>query len=275
MLQGGRVFTLSRGLFTNQPTTYSVTMAQNPPSNGPYQYPSGYKSEIGRPLGIPADKVNRWLSDTGIPIREEYPGRAPDKDTPILPPAWVQCIRRLYLDRQPGASQVNDSATDWARVPWPSTQHLEIPVKIQQPLSEVFVRIKHRYDKMRRSVHQPAVQPGSAPAAQLPSSASTPVPDSATVDSKPDPTPSTLDHPAPPAFSYMGSGVVPRTLSLEVAEIPPEWVGPSPEELGLDVLNYPIWGSPTDVPSLPLLVSFIHDKYERITATGKYYYCAI
>ncbi|KAI9748190.1 MAG: hypothetical protein M1815_003450, partial [Lichina confinis] len=95
----------------------------------------------------------------------EYPGRALDKNTQRLPAAWVQCLRQLYLDRQPGASQVNDTATNWARVLWPSTQHLEIPVKIQQPLSEVFVRIKHRYDKMRRGVHQPAAQSWSAPAA--------------------------------------------------------------------------------------------------------------
>ena len=126
---------------------------------------SNCASDIGRPLELRHDQVNHWLSDTGIPMRKEYPGRALDKNAQRLPAAWVQCLRQLYLDRQPGASQVNDTATDWARVLWPSTQHLEIPVKIQQPLSEVFVRIKHRYDKMRRGVNQPAAQSWSAPAA--------------------------------------------------------------------------------------------------------------
>ena len=48
-----------------------------------------------------------------------------------------------------------------------------------------------------------------------------------------------------------------------------------PTSSKLDILNYPIWESSTDIPSLPLLVSFIHDKYERITATHKYYYYPI
>ena len=159
---------------------------------------------------------------------------------------------------------------------WLSAQSHDILVAVQQPLSRVFISIKHQQDKMCYAVNQLHGQSSSSP---LLSSGSVPPPPSShtpLLQFKHTPPPQSKHTPppyskyAPPAFSYMEPGVVPRNLSLEADNIPTSWQGQQPEALEISVLNYPIWGTAMDIPSLPHLIEFIHRKYNRFLEMGKY-----
>ncbi len=64
---------------------------------------------------------------------------------------------------------------------------------------------------------------------------------------------------------YSGFGVEPRNLQLELYDKPSGWRGRSPGELGIQVLLWPIWSNPKDVPTLKDILCVIHARYDEVT----------
>ncbi|KAI9777978.1 MAG: hypothetical protein M1816_004376 [Peltula sp. TS41687] len=238
------------------------------PPNGPYSYQSGYEMTIGCPLGLRPNEVDNWILSTGIPMRQSYPHRAPDRDVHQPRADWIALLLQLYLDRQATAAQVNDPETDWARIPWNHGQNpTTIPDEIRLPLHNVFRELKRRIDRYGRRQHPPAGIPrarthaGPLPPAGPPPPAGPLPPAGPPLPAGPLPAPA-----LPPAFAlspilpdlaasapstlgptnqqkFTGTGVDGRQLTLELMDKPDDWpdsVG-TPEENYVDIIRLSIW----------------------------------
>ncbi|KAI9829904.1 MAG: hypothetical protein M1826_005326 [Phylliscum demangeonii] len=248
-----------------------------------YGYWDGYKVEIGRPLGLEPDQVDGWLNTTGIPLRLTHQGRAPVKDAVNPGQEWTTLLRQIYRDRQAEASQVDDEATNWARMPWPEAETTTIPDIVQVVLSEVMHHVKNRIRFLTRTgrmvpVPDPTMPGPPVPGMTVPGPAvprlgmPEPLVAPATTSAAPlvPEVPTgvvSADLASIPSHAFVGLGAVKRDLVLELVECPADWPGETPEALAIDTIFVLIWNqSAQDVPTLAQLHSVIHAQYDPPTA---------